>query len=54
MDDWDIFNETSFPEKEDSYSHLNMEDITDVDYAHTKRVWIKSVRIISRFVCSKR
>ena len=32
------FSETSLPENEDFYSHLSMEDITDVDYAHTKRV----------------
>ena len=38
MDDWEKFNETSLPEKEDFYSHLNMEDITDVDYAHAKRI----------------
>ena len=38
MDDWKKFNETSLPEKEDFYSHLNMEDITDADYAHGKRV----------------
>ena len=38
MDDWEKFNETSLPEKEDFYSHLNMEDITDVDYALAKRV----------------
>ena len=25
--------------KEDFYSHLNMKDITDADYTHTKRVW---------------
>ena len=25
------------PEKEDFYSNLNMEDITDADYAHGKR-----------------
>ena len=31
-------NETSLPEKEDFYSHLNMEDITDADYAHAKTV----------------
>ena len=31
-------NETSLSEKEDFYSHLNMDDITDADYAHTKRV----------------
>ena len=38
MDDWEKFNGTSLPEKEDFYSHLNMEDITDADYAHVKRV----------------
>ena len=39
MDDCEKFNETSLPEKEDIYSHLNMEDITDADYAHAKRVF---------------
>ena len=39
MDYWKKFNETSLPEKEDFYSHLNMEDITDADYAHAKRVF---------------
>ena len=34
MDDWEKFNETSIPEKEDFYSHLNMEYITDADYEH--------------------
>ena len=38
MDDWEKFNETSLLEKEDFYSHLNMEDNTDADYAHAKRV----------------
>ena len=38
MDDSEKFNETSLPEKEDFYSHLNMEDITDADYAHAKGV----------------
>ena len=38
MDDWEKFNKTSLPEKENFYSHLNMEDITDADYAHAKRV----------------
>ena len=38
MDDWEKFNETSLPEKEDFYSHSNMEDITDADYTHSKRV----------------
>ena len=38
IDDWENFNETSLPEKQDFYSHLNIEDITNVNYAHTKRV----------------
>ena len=38
MDDWKIFNEISLPEKDDFYSHLNMEYITDADYVHKKRV----------------
>ena len=29
MNDWEKFNETSLPEKENFYSHLNMEDIGD-------------------------
>ena len=36
MDDWEKFSGTSLPEKEDFYSHLNMEDITDADYTHAK------------------
>ena len=33
MDDREKQNKTS-PEKEDFYSHLNMEDVTDADYTH--------------------
>ena len=36
MDDWEQFNETSLLEKEEFYSNLNMEDITDADYMHAK------------------
>ena len=32
MDDWEKFNE-----KEEVWSHLNMEDITDADYAQVLR-----------------
>ena len=39
MDDWEKFSETSLPEKKDIYSHLNIEDITNVDYMHGKRVY---------------
>ena len=39
MDSWERFNETSLPDKKDFYRNLNMEDITDVDHRHTKRVF---------------
>ena len=39
MDDSEKFNETFLPEKEDFYSHLNMEDIIDAVYAHAKIVF---------------
>ena len=38
MDELEKFNETTLPEKEEFYSNLNMKDITDADYIHTKRV----------------
>ena len=39
MDSRERFNETSLPDKEAFYSNLNMEDITDVDHRHAKRVF---------------
>ena len=38
MDDWEKFNEIFLSEKENFHSHLDMKDITDVDYAHVKSV----------------
>ena len=38
LDNWEKFNETSLPDNEEFYSNLNMEDITDADHVHTKRV----------------
>ena len=38
IDDSEKFNETT-PEKEEFYSNLSMEDITDADYMHVKRVY---------------
>ena len=38
MDDWEKFNETTLPEKEQFHSNLNMEEIIDADYMHGKRV----------------
>ena len=40
MIDW--FTKLSLAEKENLYSHLNMEHITDADYAHAKKVWIRN------------
>ena len=39
MDSWKRFDETLLPDKEASYSNLNMEDITDVYYRHRKTVF---------------
>ena len=36
--EWENFKETSLPEKEQFYSNLNMEYITDSDYTHAKDV----------------
>ena len=37
IDDWEKFNETSLPPKEDFYNDLNMAGFNDADYALTKR-----------------
>ena len=47
MDDWEKLNKRLLPEKQDFYCHLNMEDITDVDYVHAKTVRNKKIRKIS-------
>ena len=38
MHDWEKFSETSLPKKEDFHRHLNMEDITDAEETHAKKV----------------
>ena len=38
MDDWEKFNETAVPEKDKFYSNLTIEDFTEDDYKHGKRV----------------
>ena len=38
IDYQEIYNEISLSGKEDFYSHLNMEDVNDADYAHAKRI----------------
>ena len=39
MDSWKRFNETELPSKDMFYSKLNLEDISDDDYAHVINVW---------------
>ena len=39
MDDWENIKGTWVPDEKDFYSHLNMENFTDVDYIHTERIY---------------
>ena len=39
MDRWEIFDETSLPDKEAFYSDLKLRDITDKVYEHDQKVW---------------
>ena len=39
MDNWERFNETTLPNKKAFYSELDLEDITDGDYAHAQTVF---------------
>ena len=39
MDSWERFSETSLPDKENFYSKLNDEHITEDEYAHAQTVW---------------
>ena len=39
MDSWEKFDETALPPKKDFYSNLNLEDISNEDYAHAAKVW---------------
>ena len=39
MDNWGKFDETTLPPKEAFYSNLNLENISNEDYAHAQNVW---------------
>ena len=39
IDSWKKFDETTLPSKEDVYSELNLEGISDEDYTHALKVW---------------
>ena len=38
MGSWEKFNETELPPKKSFYSELNLEDISDEDYARAQKV----------------
>ena len=38
MDSWEKFDETTIPSKEDFYSNLNLEGISDENYANAQKV----------------
>ena len=39
MDSWERINETSLPPKQDFYSELILEDVSDKDYLHAQKVF---------------
>ena len=39
MDSWERFNEALLPDKKAFYSELNLEDITDKNYAQAQKVF---------------
>ena len=41
MDEWEKFNEISLAKKEDFYVILNVKEITDSDYNHVKKEFVK-------------
>ena len=41
MDSWEGFNEISLPSKRDFYSELILDNISDSDYEHAKKVFKK-------------
>ena len=39
MDSWKRFHETSLPDRKAFYRELNLEEITDKDYMHAKKLF---------------
>ena len=39
MDNWNKFNETSLPSKEEFYSNLNMSNISEKEYEYANKIW---------------
>ena len=52
MDDSQKLNETTLPEKEEFYSNLNMEEITDANYIHGERVYLEfEIKTLGEYHC---
>ena len=49
MDSWERLNETSLPSKKDFHSKLILEDISDSDYEHAKKVFKKYFKNIGDY-----
>ena len=50
MDSWERFYEISLPDKKAFHSELNLEDITDKDYEHAKKVWeVFGIKILGEY-----
>ncbi len=47
MNSWDKFEETELPSKEDFYSQLSQENISDEEYTRAKLIWKNLILKIS-------
>ena len=47
MDSWEKFDETTLPPNDVFRSNLDVEDISNEDYAHAQKVW--HVFVIKKF-----
>ena len=51
IDSWEKFDETTLPPKEAFYNNLNLEDISDDDYAHVQKVWdISEIKNVLKYM----
>ena len=50
IDSWSKFEEDRLQSIDDFYSKLNMSGISDDNYEHAKRVWVKELRRVPRLV----
>ena len=53
MEKWKKVNETSLPQKYNFQNSLNIEEITDLDYMHTKRICKEFVQNVQMNSISK-